>query len=182
LGLDRSDDKQGAPSWLHENAPDCGDNSCLFGGRGKGGMRTNGGCRCFKDLPTAKRIYVERLYAAFAQSASGETGLPEHPPQRVRDMLVGIDIEDDQDVDGFWRALRRELTVSATRETPEVRLNEDGTLDEIAHPAAHLEQMDYNHWFLEVGPNGDSVAVWLRAKGKIEATFEYRRSDRGNDR
>ena len=28
---------------------DCGDNSCLFGGKGKGGMRTNGGCRCFKD-------------------------------------------------------------------------------------------------------------------------------------
>ena len=25
---------------------DCGDNSCLFGGRSKGGMRTNGGCRC----------------------------------------------------------------------------------------------------------------------------------------
>lgn len=50
-------------TWLRENAPDCGDNSCLFGGRGKGGMRTNGGCRCFKDLPTAKRIYVERLFS-----------------------------------------------------------------------------------------------------------------------
>lgn len=33
-------------------------------GRDKGGMRTNGGCRCFKDLPTAKRIYVERLFMA----------------------------------------------------------------------------------------------------------------------
>lgn len=56
--------------WLRENAPDCGDNSCLFGGRGKGGMRTNGGCRCFKDLPTAKRIYVERLYAALSEKQS----------------------------------------------------------------------------------------------------------------
>lgn len=27
---------------------DCGDNSCLFAGRGKGGMRTNGGCQCYK--------------------------------------------------------------------------------------------------------------------------------------
>ena len=51
-------------AWLIEHAPDCGDNSCLYGGQGKGGMRTNGGCRCFKDLPTAKRIYVQRLYAA----------------------------------------------------------------------------------------------------------------------
>ena len=50
--------------WLKANAPDCGDNSCVFGGRGKGGMRTNGGCRCFKDLPGPKRIYVERLFSA----------------------------------------------------------------------------------------------------------------------
>ena len=55
--------------WLRENAPDCGDNSCLFGGHGKGGMRTNGGCRCFKDLPTMKRIYVERLYQALTRPA-----------------------------------------------------------------------------------------------------------------
>lgn len=29
---------------------DCGDNSCMFYGRGKGGMRTNGGCRCYQNL------------------------------------------------------------------------------------------------------------------------------------
>ena len=56
------------PEWLREHAPDCGDNSCLFGGRGKGGMRTNGGCRCFTAVPTAKRIFIERLYASFTQS------------------------------------------------------------------------------------------------------------------
>jgi hypothetical protein len=28
---------------------DCGDNACLFAGRNKGGIRTNDGCRCFKD-------------------------------------------------------------------------------------------------------------------------------------
>lgn len=27
---------------------DCGDNSCLFATK-KGGMRTNGGCRCFEN-------------------------------------------------------------------------------------------------------------------------------------
>jgi hypothetical protein len=52
-------------TWLREHTPDCGDTSCLFGGRWtKVGMRTNGGCRCFRDLPAAKRIYVERLFAA----------------------------------------------------------------------------------------------------------------------
>jgi hypothetical protein len=30
---------------------DCGDNSCIFATR-KGGMRTNGGCRCAKTMPT----------------------------------------------------------------------------------------------------------------------------------
>lgn len=58
--------------WLVANAPDCGDNSCLFGGRGKGGMRTNGGCRCFRDLPTKQRIYIERMQAALSQRS--ETG------------------------------------------------------------------------------------------------------------
>lgn len=33
---------------------DCGSNSCLFAGRGKGGMRTNGGCMCHR--PAAKAI------------------------------------------------------------------------------------------------------------------------------
>lgn len=29
---------------------DCGDSSCQFAGKGKGGMRTNGGCRCVDAL------------------------------------------------------------------------------------------------------------------------------------
>lgn len=51
--------------WLDENAPDCGDNSCMFGGRGRGGMRTNGGCRCLSKsgmLPLGTRLYFQRLY------------------------------------------------------------------------------------------------------------------------
>ena len=34
-----------------EREPGCGDASCIFSViRPKGGMRTNGGCRCFKHL------------------------------------------------------------------------------------------------------------------------------------
>lgn len=42
---------------------DCGDNSCLFRDRTKpSGMRTNGGCRCFRDLPSEKRMFVHRMF------------------------------------------------------------------------------------------------------------------------
>jgi len=41
---------------------DCGDNSCLFRDNTKpGGMRTNGGCSCFADLPQAKRLFVNKM-------------------------------------------------------------------------------------------------------------------------
>lgn len=38
---------------------DCGDNSCRYAPR-MGGMRTNGGCRCLKDLSAEQRRKVER--------------------------------------------------------------------------------------------------------------------------
>lgn len=56
----------------------------------------------------------------------------------------------------------------------EVRLNDDGTLDEVCSPNVHVEQLDYNHWFVEVIVGGKSVAVWFHAKGKIAATYEHR--------
>lgn len=66
-----SSEKDKFRDWLLEKAPDCGDNSCLFGGRGKGGMRTNGGCRCFKDVrPDMRRIFIERLWESFVTSAT----------------------------------------------------------------------------------------------------------------
>lgn len=69
-GLDASSERP-ILDWLREHAPDCGDNSCLFGGRGKGGMRTNGGCRCFKDVrPDMKRVFIERMWNALALSAT----------------------------------------------------------------------------------------------------------------
>lgn len=58
----------------------------------------------------------------------------------------------------------------------EIRLNRNGTLDEVCgnRATAHLEQLDSNHWFLSIG----NVNVWLHAKGKITATYEYNRKDR----
>ena len=36
---------------MSDREPGCGDNSCIFSSiRPNGGMRTNGGCRCFKNL------------------------------------------------------------------------------------------------------------------------------------
>jgi hypothetical protein len=57
---------------------------------------------------------------------------------------------------------------------PEVRLNPDGTLDEIVASGAsvHLEQMAGNKWWLEVEAGGKRVSVWLTAKGKIGVYYE----------
>lgn len=39
--------------------PDCGDNSCYFAIK-KEGMRTNGGCRCYKNCTVEARYYANR--------------------------------------------------------------------------------------------------------------------------
>lgn len=39
---------------------DCGDNSCCYA-RKKGGMRTNGGCRCFQAFHGVERRDIERV-------------------------------------------------------------------------------------------------------------------------
>lgn len=41
------------------NCPDCGDNSCYYS-RSKGGMRTNGGCRCLQQDPKAVERHLRR--------------------------------------------------------------------------------------------------------------------------
>lgn len=57
---------------------------------------------------------------------------------------------------------------------PEVRLNDDGSLDELVGSGAfHLEQMGDNHWWMSLtGPGGEEVHVWLQARGKITASYE----------
>lgn len=95
--------------WLMENAPDCGDNSCLFGGQGKGGMRTNGGCRCFKDLPTARRVYVERLYTALlAQNGKDNAAQLTAQLQVTDGLLIAAHDEEVQ-------SIRNEATIRAKR-------------------------------------------------------------------
>lgn len=48
----------------------------------------------------------------------------------------------------FWRDAYNALWTGKSRE---IRLNDDGTLDEIVgHGGVHIEQMDTNHWFVEV--------------------------------
>lgn len=39
---------------------DCGDNSCYFA-KDKGGMRTNGGCRCFSNAGFNRSLYKAAL-------------------------------------------------------------------------------------------------------------------------
>lgn len=59
-------------------------------------------------------------------------------------------------------------------EAPEIRMNDDGTLDEVVASGAdvQLEQMDGNAWFLGITAGGRFTQVWLRAKGKITAYTE----------
>lgn len=52
----------------------------------------------------------------------------------------------------------------------EIRLDDRGELDEVCAPGGHLERMDRQAWFLELG----DVAVWLRASHRITVTYERR--------
>lgn len=40
---------------------DCGDSSCIFA-TSRSGMRTNGGCRCLRDLPHDMQRDLRRLF------------------------------------------------------------------------------------------------------------------------
>lgn len=85
-----------------------------------------------------------------------------------------------------WHALC-DLALSAVSETvaqakeattpnsAEIRLNDDKTLDEVVtKDGDQLEQMDFNHWFLQIG----DTAVWLHSKTTIRATYERRNLER----
>jgi hypothetical protein len=73
----------------------------------------------------------------------------------------------------YWKKRALKAEEKLARQEAEVRLNDDKTLDEVVtKDGDQLEQMDFNHWFLQIG----DVAVWLWAKGKITATYERRPS------
>lgn len=60
-----------------------------------------------------------------------------------------------------------------TDKAPEVRLNADGSLDEVVGVGlVHLEQMDTGHWWLEISNAAGSMHVNLHSKRRIAAMFE----------
>lgn len=64
------------------------------------------------------------------------------------------------------------MSRSRARKPVEIRLNDDGTLDEVVGhnvDVVHLEDMG-SGWFLSIG----DVAVWLGAKGRVRANYETR--------
>lgn len=85
--------------------------------------------------------------------------------------------------DTEWRAFARELERELNNMRPsgplvpvEIRLNDDKTLDEVVAKNAqfHLEQMDFNHWWMDVEVGDKSVSVWLHSKTTIRASYERR--------
>lgn len=65
------------------------------------------------------------------------------------------------------------------RNKTEVRLNANGTLDEVVgHGDFHLEQMSGDCWWMQLG----DVHVWLSAKGRrITVRFEDEREVQQGD-
>jgi hypothetical protein len=57
----------------------------------------------------------------------------------------------------------------------EIRLNKDGSLDEVCAPGFHLEQMDTGHWWMAIDDDTGSVHVNLHSKGKIRANVSDER-------
>jgi hypothetical protein len=73
-----------------------------------------------------------------------------------------------------WQA-RAALAQAEPSAAPlDIRLNDDGTLDEIVGTGTiHLEQMDTNHWWMQFEcAGGKTVTVSLQARGAIKATHE----------
>jgi hypothetical protein len=94
---------------------DCGDNSCMFRDRSKpSGMRTNGGCSCFKDLPTEKRMFVRAMYRKLAALREENEQLranalvwhkwPENTPrvQGLNKVYLTKDIEGRERTGFYW--------------------------------------------------------------------------------
>ena len=64
-----------------DREPGCGDNSCVFSCiRDNGGMRTNGGCRCFKNLELHTNII----------SALDSTAVPYDNREEVRHLRQSV--------------------------------------------------------------------------------------------
>jgi hypothetical protein len=53
--------------------------------------------------------------------------------------------------------------------------DENGSLDEVVVGRAHLEQLNEDNWFLELGrDDGTSLALWFWSDTKIDVSVEER--------
>lgn len=84
-------------------ALDCGDNSCEFAVN-KGGMRTNGGCRCLQDLDRTTRFELRRYVATLREAA-----------EILREFIDGTDPDDDRFVPLVGRARAALANLDAVR-------------------------------------------------------------------
>jgi len=107
---------------------ECQDNSCEFDGKGRGGMRTNGGCRCL-DLPFDKRMGLRRFIhdkdeeirrlRALAEATKEDGVWTMTEPEFARELELARAIERDacaKVADGAMRACasEAELDVATT--------------------------------------------------------------------
>ena len=51
---------------------DCGDNSCRFA-QNKGGMRTNGGCVCLRDIDKSVRLEIHKIWHNYLKASAIST-------------------------------------------------------------------------------------------------------------
>ena len=103
---------------------DCGDNSCIFAPKPMTGMRTNGGCRCFKHLPTKQRLFISQTWQ-----------LKQRAEKRVAELEKAINDEPelpDDMPDEMWEAIRNDRDAMAEALRIVVRLTKSGILAKAA--------------------------------------------------
>jgi hypothetical protein len=147
-----------------ERRMDCGDNSCEFEGRGRGGMRTNGGCYCLKDMDWPKRLaakaYIRRLEAQAALYRGAQAEI-----DRLREELSMTWGDRALDENDKLRALYRERDEALKIKTAEwyAMMEESKTLRACYREAVEaLEGCLYahNHPGIHVSTADSEQSVW----------------------
>lgn len=66
------------------------------------------------------------------------------------------------------------ITPRAPEPEPEIRLNDDGSVDEIfaQNASVHIEQMDSNAWYIGIGTATKYLQIWLRGKRAVKLHHE----------
>lgn len=73
-------------------------------------------------------------------------------------------------------ALAAEGWAIVKAELPEIRPNEDGTIDEVVgYGFFHIEQMDNNKYWAKLSTQikGKDVVMWLTSRGKLKLSAEF---------